>query len=62
MSVAVHETHLLDPRAQVQAVWEELDAPLGFRAEILEGTVVVAPPPANIRNTVAAVLSRLLIR
>jgi Uma2 family endonuclease len=63
MSVAAYETELLDhPHAQLQAIWEELDAPLGCRAEILEGTIVVAPPPANIHNTVAAALNRLLVR
>lgn len=65
MSVAVHdehETELLDPHAQVRALWEELDAPPGCRAEILEGTVVVAPPPANIHNKAASRLTRVLAR
>lgn len=65
MSVAVHdehETELLNPHAQVRALWEELDTPPGCRAEILEGTVVVAPPPANMHNSVAAKLNRVLAR
>jgi Uma2 family endonuclease len=61
MSVAVYETGLLDPHAQLKAVWEELDAPQGCRAEILEGTVVVAPPPANIHNSVADLLHEQLV-
>ena len=62
MSVAMNETELLDPHAQVQALWEELDVPPGCRAEILEGTVVVAPSPAINHNRVAAVLNRVLMR
>lgn len=64
MSVAVHdehETELLDPHAQVRALWEELDAPPGCRAEILEATVGVAPPPANIHNSAADLLHELLV-
>ena len=64
MSVAVHdehETELLDPHAQLQAVWEELNIPEGWRAEILEGTIVVSPSPANIHNSVAAMLTELLV-
>ena len=64
MSVAVHdehETELLDPHAQLQTVWEELDLPEGWRAEILEGTIVVTPSPANIHNSVAAILNELLV-
>lgn len=63
MSVAVdhaHETVLLDQHAQLRTFWEELDIPHGWRAEILEGTVVVTPPPANMHNTVAAKLTRVL--
>lgn len=65
MSVAVHdehETELLYPRAQLYPDWEELDLPEGWRAEILEGNIVVAPPPANIHNSVAEVLHRILVR
>lgn len=64
MSVAVdhvHETELLDPHAQLKTFWEELDISHGWRAEILEGTVVVTPPPANIHNTVAALLNEQLV-
>lgn len=56
MSVVAYETELLDPRAQLQTFWEELDIPHGWHAEILEGTVVVTPPPANAHNTVADLL------
>ncbi|HEV2347421.1 MAG TPA: Uma2 family endonuclease [Actinocrinis sp.] len=63
MSVAVdhvHETELLDPHAQLKTFWEELDIPHGWRAEILEGTVVVTPPPAFMHNRAASRLIRIL--
>lgn len=65
MSVAVHdehETELLDQHAQLKASWEELDLPNGWRAEILEGAIVVAPPPANIHNVASSRLTRVLAR
>lgn len=65
MSVAVHdehETELLDPHAQLRTFWEELDLPEGWRAEILEGTIVVTPYPAIKHNRVASALSRALGR
>jgi Uma2 family endonuclease len=60
MSVVAYETELLDPRAQLQTFWEELDIPHGWHAEILEGTVVVTPPPAIGHNTIAAILHKRL--
>jgi len=65
MSVAAYATEpteLLNPHAQVRALWEELDIPHGWRAEILEGNIFAAPPPANIDNTVASLLHRTLVR
>ena len=64
MSVAVHDEHemeLLDPYALLRTFWEDLDVPHGWRAEILEGTIVVTPPPANMHNSVAAILNELLV-
>ncbi len=60
MSVVAYETELLDPRGQLQAFWEELDVPEGWRAEILEGTVIVTPAPANRHNAVASDLHKLV--
>jgi Uma2 family endonuclease len=65
MSVAVHdehETELLDPHAQLQTVWEDLDVPEGWRAEILKGTIVVTPPPAFMHNRAASRLIRIFAR
>jgi Uma2 family endonuclease len=61
MSVATHVTELLDPRDQLRAFWEELDIPHGWRAEILEGTIVVSPAPANRHNLVASMLHEQFI-
>lgn len=46
---------------QLKGYWEDLDVPRGWRAEILEGRVVVTPPPANIHNSVAALLHEQLV-
>lgn len=64
MSVAVHdehETELLDLHAQLRTAWEELDVREGWRAEIVKGTIVVTPSPANIHNSVAAILTEQLV-
>jgi Uma2 family endonuclease len=61
MSVAVHEAELLNPRDQLRRMWEELDPPRGGRAEIVEGTLIVVPPPANSHNSVADLLHELLV-
>jgi Uma2 family endonuclease len=62
MSVAMCETELLDTRDPLLGFWEDIEVPPGWRAEIMEGTVVVSPAPAVMHNRVANALSRLMHR
>ena len=41
-------------------VWQELDVPEGWRAEILEAGVTMTPPPGNGHNVIAGRLIRRL--
>lgn len=41
-------------------IWEETDAPEGWKVEIIEGIVTMSPPPAKDHNNTADELQRLL--
>jgi Uma2 family endonuclease len=41
-------------------IWEETDGPEGWKVEVIEGIVTMAPPPANDHNFTASALHRLL--
>ena len=56
LSIAMNETELPDQHTVLRAFWEELDVPHGWRTEIVKGSVVVTPPPANRHAIVAALL------
>ena len=43
-------------------VWQELDVPEGWRAEILEAGVTMTPPPGNGHNVIADVVNHALVR
>jgi Uma2 family endonuclease len=50
-----------DLPAQLRTFWEDLDLPHGWRAEIIEESVFLTPPAANIHNSVAALLHEQLV-
>jgi len=42
-------------------VWQELDVPEGWRAEVLEAGVMMTPPPGNGHNVIAGRVLRALL-
>ncbi|QUG99865.1 Uma2 family endonuclease [Saccharopolyspora erythraea] len=42
--------------------WQELDVPEGWRAEIIEGRIVMTPPPGYPHNLIADLVHRALVR
>jgi Uma2 family endonuclease len=44
------------------ATWRELDVPEGWRAEIIEGGIVMTPPPGNQHSQIADVVHRQFAR
>ncbi|MEW1909581.1 Uma2 family endonuclease [Kitasatospora sp. NPDC085895] len=47
---------------QVLESFLELDTPAGFRAELIEGEIVVTPPPSGSHESAFALLNRQFIR
>ncbi|CAL99858.1 Uma2 family endonuclease [Saccharopolyspora erythraea NRRL 2338] len=41
--------------------WQDLDVPEGWRAEIIEGRIVMTPPPGHSHNLIASRLTKALV-
>lgn len=56
------ERPLSSEEEQVLQSFLELDTPAGFKAELIEGEIVVTPPPNGSHETAFALLIRQFIR
>ncbi|MDH6578072.1 Uma2 family endonuclease [Kitasatospora sp. MAP5-34] len=56
------EQPLYSEEEQILQSFLELDTPAGFKAELIEGEIVVTPPPSGSHETVFALINRQFMR